>query len=140
MTPLIFAICCILIVLIVIGGSMAGIYQHQGNQCTRFPSPWCYTDWKCLDSNGKERPVEVFNGPGIDENPTGSKLGFYHNCFPITAERAEALNKAGHKNIYSPNHPGCSPDSPSNCPDYIKGDVDWTTCTSPDAYQDFENV
>jgi len=133
MGPGLFIVCCILIVLLIIGGSMAAIYQHRVENCKAHPNPWCHFDWNCLDSNGKEMPVEIWKSTGVS-TAVGTDQGMLHDCGTISQARADTLNTNGHKNIYSINHPGCSPDSQSTCPPYQAGDIDWTTCVPPKDY------
>lgn len=116
MSVAVFIICCVLVMILAITLSGAIIYNGRRSECGRQTNPWCYSDWQCLNTDtGTPYPV----------NSVARMMG---NCSPITAERAASLNADGKRNIYPGNVPACNPAQPDTCPQYMKGDVDWTTC------------
>ena len=52
MSPYLFALGCVLIIIFVIVGSIGLIYQSRTKKCAAYPNPACYTDWTCNTANG----------------------------------------------------------------------------------------
>lgn len=52
MSPYLFAIGCLLIIIFVIVGTLGLVYQTRTRKCASYPNPSCYTDWTCLTADG----------------------------------------------------------------------------------------
>ena len=57
MSPYLFAIGCLLIIIFVIVGSLGLIYQARVRKCAAYPNPSCYTDWTCQTADGGSENV-----------------------------------------------------------------------------------
>lgn len=73
----IYIISCILVLTFAISLSAAIIYHDQLVKCNKWPSPWCYTDWKCTVYDG-DTPKTV-----VVSDAMFAPGGIIDGCSPI---------------------------------------------------------
>ena len=129
----IFTICCILVLLIVIFGSLAIITQSQANACYKNNNPWCYTDWKCIDQNDGVTEVNM-----SDKAVFGSG-GVLKKCSPLTEEDLKEFiytDEFGNRQVKYPGtepnpwDPNCLGKTTASCSNYQLGDIYWPACNN----------
>jgi hypothetical protein len=57
MSPYLFVISCLLVIIFVIVSSLGLIYQTRSRKCIAYPNPSCYTDWTCRTADGRTENV-----------------------------------------------------------------------------------